>query len=205
MKIAILIEGKTERAFLPFLRSFLERPLAGRMPNLDPVPYDGRIPKSDKLKREVKRLLNDRRRPADAVVALTDVYTRTQPPEFEDAEDAKRKMREWVGEENRFYPHAAQFEFEAWLLPYWQVLQRLAGHNASAPGPDPERINHINPPSKRIGDLFRRGSKGRAYVKEMEAIRVLREADPSIAIAQCAELKALVNTILALCGGSSIS
>jgi len=205
MKIAMLIEGKTEKAFLPFLRSFLERRLAGGMPNLDPVPCDGRIPKEDKLRREVQRLLNDRRRPADAVIALTDVYTGTQPPEFEDAADAKRKLRGWVGQENRFYPHAAQFEFEAWLLPYWQILQGLAGHNAAAPAPDPERVNHINPPSKRISDLFRRGSKGRAYVKERDAIRVLREADPMTAIVQCGELKALINTILVLCGGSSIS
>lgn len=204
MRIAIMMEGKTEKAFLPFLRSFLQRRLAGRMPNLDPVPYDGKIPKGDKLKREVQRLLDDRKRPADVVIALTDVYTGAKPPDFEDAADAKRKLRDWVGQENRFYPHAAQFEFEAWLLPYWQILQRLAGHNAAAPGPDPERVNHISPPSKRIRDLFRRGSKGRAYVKERDAIRVLREADPMTAITQCGELKALINTILVLCGGSSI-
>ena len=57
MKIALLIEGQTERAFLPHLRRFLETRLAGRMPRLDPAPYDGPIPKGERLKRDVERLL----------------------------------------------------------------------------------------------------------------------------------------------------
>jgi hypothetical protein len=205
MRIAIMIEGKTERAFLPFLRTFLQGRLARRMPNLDPVRYNGRIQKGDKLKREVQRLFDDRKRPADAVIALTDVYTGANPPDFQDASDAKRKMRDWVGQDNRFHPHAAQFEFEAWLLPYWDVLQRLAGHNRGAPGHAPEHVNHSNPPSKHIRELFRTGSKGRAYVKERDANRVLREVDLTVAIAQCGELKALINAILKLCGGACIA
>ena len=49
MKIAVLIEGQTERAFLRHLRRFLETRLAGRMPRLDPEPYDGRIPTGERL------------------------------------------------------------------------------------------------------------------------------------------------------------
>lgn len=45
MKIAILVEGDTERVFLPKLREFLLRHLSGKMPNLTVRPYDGRIPK----------------------------------------------------------------------------------------------------------------------------------------------------------------
>jgi len=50
MKIALIVEGKTETAFLKVLTDFLKGHLAGRMPKLDPLPYHGRIPKSDKLK-----------------------------------------------------------------------------------------------------------------------------------------------------------
>jgi hypothetical protein len=89
MKISILVEGKTERAFKPHLILHLEKQLAGKMPRLDFLPYDGRIPTGDRLKRVVENLLNDRRHPADAVVALTDVYTGTGPPAFPTAEDAK--------------------------------------------------------------------------------------------------------------------
>jgi hypothetical protein len=92
MRIAILVEGKTETAFKPHLIAFVQTRLAGKMPKLDFVPYDGRIPTGPKLKRIVENLLNDRKRPADAVIALTDVYTGTNPPEFPTATDAKQKV-----------------------------------------------------------------------------------------------------------------
>lgn len=106
MTIALLIEGKTEKAFLPHLRRFLEPRLAGKMPKLDPVPYDGRLPREGKLRRDVERLLSDGPRAADAVIALTDVYTGTG--EFENARTAKEKMRAWVGN-SKFYPQLKAF------------------------------------------------------------------------------------------------
>ncbi len=159
MRIALFVEGKTGTAFLPFLREYLKRRLAGTMPKLDPVPYDGRIPTGDKLRRVVHRLFNDRRQPADHVIALTDVYTGSRPPDFPTATDAKNKMRKWVGEEPRFHPHVALHDFEAWLLPYWPVIQRLAGHNRSVPAGNPERVNHGNPPAHRIREIFRIGKR----------------------------------------------
>jgi hypothetical protein len=59
MKIALIVEGKTEKAFIPHLRTFLQRSLPGRMPALAIQIYDGRIPTKDKLKRIVNNLLND--------------------------------------------------------------------------------------------------------------------------------------------------
>src|SRR3972149_1197154 len=122
VRIAILVEGRTEKVFLPALRNFLLPRLAGRMPNLDPLVYDGRIPKDEKLRRIVNNLLGDLQRPADAVIARTDVYTGTR--DFVDAADAKDKMRQWVGNNPRFYPHVAQYDFEAWLLPFWPTIQK---------------------------------------------------------------------------------
>ena len=202
MKIALLIEGQTERAFLPHLRRFLATRLGGRMPRLDPVLFHGRIPKGDRLGRDVDRLLRTGRPPADAVIALTDVYTGTG--DFRDAEDAKRKMREWVGENARFLPHAAQYEFEAWLLPFWDTIQRLAGHNMAAPGSHPETVNLTRPPSVRIEEIFRAGTCRRDYVKPRDAERILRENDLLLAAASCSELRAFLNTILQLCGGECV-
>jgi hypothetical protein len=202
MRIALLVEGKTETAFLPSLRKYLESHLAGSMPRLDPVPYDGRIPTDDKLRRVVQRLLNDRRKPADHVIALTDVYTGRRPPDFATAADAKSKMRRWVGEEPRFHPHVALHDFEAWLLSYWPVIQRLAGHNRSAPSGNPEAVNHEKPPAHRIREIFRIGTCRDAYVKPRDAKRILRDSDLSVAVANCPELKALVNTIISACGGA---
>jgi hypothetical protein len=146
MKITIIVEGKTEKAFLPFLRQFLDSRLQQKMPKLQPNLYDGRIPTGDKLKRVVENLLKGKY-PSDHIIALTDVYTGSNPPDFINAIDAKNKMRQWVGDEPRFHPHVALHDFEAWLLPYWASVQRLAGHNKKAPNGKPETINHSNPPS----------------------------------------------------------
>jgi len=75
MKIAIIVEGKTEHVFKPYLTQFLKSKLTGKMPSLDFVPQDGRVPTGSKLKRVVEKLLGDRKNPADHVIALTDVYT----------------------------------------------------------------------------------------------------------------------------------
>lgn len=203
MKISIIVEGKTEQAFMRYLREYLETHLPGRMPKLDPFVCDGRIPKEDELNRVVEKLLHGRNA-ADHVIALTDVYTGTNPPDFKNAADAKDKMREWVGNESRFHPHAAQHDFEAWLLPYWPTIQRLAGHNKTAPTGNPEDVNHNNPPAHRIKEIFRTGSYNKSYVKPRDAGRILRDNDLSPAIEQCSELKAFVNTILGLAGGTAI-
>ncbi len=84
MKISIIVEGRTEKAFLPYLRKYLKTQLAGHMPRLDVLPYDGRIPKKEELRRIVKNLLRGRK-PAAHVIALTDVYTGANPPDFADA------------------------------------------------------------------------------------------------------------------------
>lgn len=199
MKISIIVEGKTEKAFIPYLRDYLKNRLADATPRLDPLPYDGRIPKADKLRRVVENLFVGKN-PADHVIALTDVYTGTVPLDFIDAQDAKNKMRQWVGPEPRFHPHVAQYDFEAWLLPYWSTIQRLAKHNRGAP----ERVNHHNPPAYRIKEIFEIGKCRDSYVKPRDAARILRENDLSTAINQCSELKSFVNTIISICGGAVI-
>ena len=198
MKIAFIAEGRTEKVFGRHLVRFLEPRLAGRMPRLSPHIYDGRIPAGERLKRVVDRLLNE----ADAVIALTGVYTGTR--EFVNATHAKEKMREWVGPEGRFHPHAAQHDFEAWLLPCWSDIQRLSGSNRTAPPGNPQTVNHDNPPAHRIRDVFRTGTARRSYVKPRDAHRILEGKDLAIAAARCGELKALLNTILSLCGGDLI-
>lgn len=202
MKIAILVEGQTERVFLPSLRAFLSRHLAGKMPNLDVRPYDGRIPKGDKLRRVVEDLLTKRPTPADAVIALTDVYTGSS--DFTTAVDAKAKMSAWVGNNANFYPHVAQHDFEAWLLPYWPTIQKLAKHNMIAPPGPPEQVNHDRPPAARIKQIFERGQCRSSYVKPRDALRILKDNDLSVAVEACPELKALVNTILRLSGGDTL-
>ena len=198
LKITILVEGKTERAFKPHLLEFLKNRLAGRMPNLDFYKCDGRIYKEAKLRRAVDALLRNGPAPSDAVIALTDVYTGTG--DFIDAADAKQKMRSWVGPNDKFYPHAAQHDFEAWLLPFWSDIQLLAGHKKSVPPGPPEAVNHNQPPSHHIREIFRIGTCRDDYSKSRDATRILRDKDLTVAANQCPELKSFLNTILTLSG-----
>ena len=201
MRIVILVEGDTETAFMPKLREFLSNHLQGKMPRLKAQAYDGRIPKQDKLRRIVEDHLT--KRPlADAVIALTDVYTGSD--DFKDAADAKAKMKKWVGAETRFYPHVAQHDFEAWLLPYWPTIQQLAKHNMSAPAGPPEQVNHDRPPAHRIAEIFERGGCRDSYVKPRDALRILKDNDLASAVSACPELKAFLNTIIALSGGTTL-
>ncbi len=148
------------------------------MPRLDMFPYDGRIPKEEKLRRTVEDLLRKGRAPADAVIALTDVYTGTS--DFSNATDAKQKMRMWVGQNDKFHPHAA-------------------------PPGQPETVNHNRPPSFHIREIFRIGICRDDYSKPRDGNRILRDKDLAIAAAQCLELKAFLNTILTLSGGAALS
>lgn len=202
MKIAILMEGETERVFIDYLRDFLGPRLQGKMPKLLPDIYHGRIPKQEKLKSRVEHLLGAGNPDADHVIALTDVYTGTN--DFHDAADAKAKMRSWVGPNDHFHPHVAQHDFEAWLLPYWPAIQKLAIHNRAAPAGKPESVDRIHPPSYHIKEIFSTGKTPRHYTKTRDAKRILEGKDLSIAAAACPELRAFLNRILTLSGGDPV-
>ncbi len=167
-------------------------------PRLDMFVYHGRIPKENDLRRVVENLLSGHQ-PANAVIGLTDVYTGTN--DFVDAADAKAKMKQWVGPNTSFHPHVAQHDFEAWLLPYWKDIQKLAGHGRNPPPGPPEAVNHTHPPSFHIREIFRLGTCRDDYSKSRDANRILRNKDLAIAAAQCPELKAFLNTIISLSGG----
>ena len=121
MKIAILVEGATEIAFKPKLQEFLQLRLGQQMPKLKFIPCNGRIHKGKKLRDVVENLLTGRDA-CHAVIALTDVCTGTK--DFKDAADAKAQMKKWVGNNPKFYPHAASHDFEAWLLPFGQKFRK---------------------------------------------------------------------------------
>ena len=84
-------------------------------------------------------------------------------------------MIAWVENNPKFYPHAAQYDFEAWLLPYWSTIQRLAKHNKSVPVGLPEQVNHNNPPSYRIREIFEIGKCKRSYSKVRDACNHFKE------------------------------
>lgn len=200
MKIAILVEGATERAFKKKLEEFLQSRLEQKMPRLHFITQDSPIPKEKKLKKIVENLLDND--DYHAVIALTDVYT--GKPDFKDANDAKEKMRRWVDNNPNYYPYTALHDFEAWLLPYWKTIQKLAKHNRSAPSGSPETVNHQKPPSYWIKEIFSSGTRGKDYNKVIDGMAILKNNDLMIAIKACPELKAFVNRIISLCDEEKI-
>ena len=123
---------------------------------------------------------------------------------FVDAADARQKMQAWVGNNDKFHPHAAQYEFEAWLLPFWSDIQVLAGHLKTPPPGPPEAVNHNRPPSHHIREIFRIGTRRDSYSKPRDAARILRGKDLTVAANKCPELKAFLNTILTLSGADPL-
>jgi Domain of unknown function (DUF4276) len=201
-RIAIIVEGATESAFKKSLDNFLASRLAvRRKPRLRFISEDGRIPIGDRLRRDVVRLLETDH---DDVVALTDVYTGSKPPEFVNAADAIAKMRQWVGPEPRFHPHAAQHEFEAWLFPCWTQIQNLSGSNRQCPSQTPELVDHDKPPAAYLNEVFRTGKNKRSYSKIRDGMAILRGQDLAVSAVACPELRSFLNTILSLSGGKKL-
>ncbi|MGL6074623.1 MAG: DUF4276 family protein [Fimbriiglobus sp.] len=201
MKITIIVEGRTEKAFKKKLIEHLKSRLSGKMPKLDfyTEGAGGNIPTDDKLKRIVQRFLTAKKDPSDAVIALTDVYTGSTPPKFQTADDAKKKLRAWVGEEPRFFPHVALHDFEAWLLPYWPKIQKLTGSSRKTPGSQPEKVNHGKSPAYWLKEVYETGKKSKSYSKVIDAARILEGEDLTVAIEACPELKAFIERIVGLC------
>ena len=100
-----------------------------------------------------------------------------------------------------FFPHAAQHDFEAWLLPYWDTIQKMARHNMRVPGGDPELVNHQKSPAYWINEIFEIGKCRDSYIKPRDAGRILRENSNNLikSINTCAEFKSFINTILKCC------
>ena len=193
MTVVLLVEGDTETALKDKLKEFLDAHARTQdRPKVRFRTKDIMSLNPNRLCRRVRLELDDPQ--VTAVVGLIDVY-----PRFPDADAAKGFLRQAVGQEPHFYAHAAQFDVEAWLLPYWDAICRRVQVQQVAPGVHPEQVNQQNLPSKRLEELYRRAKpKPRKYVKPIEMAAILRDKDLTIAAAQCPEFKAFLNTLLTL-------
>lgn len=201
-RIVIIVEGNTEKAFKDPILAFVHNRLGASKPKprIEWRPSQGRIETGDRLRIRVAKHLKSG---ASHVVALTDVYTGSR--DFKDADDAIAKMRSWVPDEDRFHPHAAQYEVEAWLLPYWDRILALASSNKRRPAMSPEQVNHQTPQSKVIADAFRSGGGRRRYEKVRDAKAILKGADLADSINACPNFKAFMNTLLTLSGAEQLA
>jgi hypothetical protein len=192
MTIVLLVEGDTEAALKQHLKAFLDkRARAAGQPRVR-LQTRGEVNLAPhKFKHRVK--LELRAPSVTAVVGLIDVF-----PRFQDAAQAKVHLAQ-LADHPGFYAHAAQFDVEAWLLPYWDDICRRVGVHQAPPGSNPEAVNHVNPPAYRLQELYRRAKpRPRKYVKTTEMFDILQGKDLTVAASRCPEFKALLNTLLTL-------
>ena len=197
MTVVLLVEGATETALKRHPKRFLdERAGKEMMPKLAlRTKSFGGHPTERKLRKRLELELRNKK--VRAVVGLLDVY-----PKFSSAREAKTFLRDAVGDDQRFYAHAAKYDAEAWLIPYWDVICRRISLNRARPGRNPEAVNSIRPPSKRLEELYR--SARRRYTKPIEMSAILEGQDLAVAARECEELRLLLNTLLRLGGLSQI-
>ncbi|MCX7012395.1 MAG: DUF4276 family protein [Candidatus Sumerlaeota bacterium] len=196
-EIVLLVEGKTEKAIRESLRAFLdircseaERPRVG----LRSKEMSSNLLNEKKLRDQVANNLENP--DVLGVIALIDVVCSGRS--FSNAEEAIRFLRERAPNDPRFRAHAAQFDFEAWLLPYWKEICARLGIQRRPFGPNPETVNSQNPPSRRLQQLYREHE--RVYVKTLEARVILKGKDLTISANRCPQFKSFLNSLLELAG-----
>jgi hypothetical protein len=201
VKIVVLCEGKTEAAIKNGLREVVHR-RTGQVDRIGikTIQLKGHM-HGEKFMRLAQRYLEDAEN--IGVVALTDVY-----PNHKDAIDAKTKLKELVANlagVDKFRPHAAQYEIEAWLMPFWDEVARDLGVNKKKPGANPEEINNEKPPSKHLQELFGLCKQPKTkYEKVIDGPKWLTADRLEQAAKSCPELKAFLNSLIEFAGGEII-
>ena len=200
MKIVLLCEGETESALKEPLKDHLDKQCElAQIPRvgLTIMAFDGPATNCREVKTRLEtHALNPK---VLGVVVLSDVY-----PDFADAAETKTYLRNCVAKssaKHMFYAHAAQFDFEAWLLPYWERIAKGLKVKAKLPGSDPEKVNSQKPPSEHLKELYAKAHKH--YQKTTEANRIFSRYGIEEAVEKCSELQALVSTLIDLCKKAS--
>jgi len=196
VKIALLVEGKTETAIKPVLKRFLDeryesegKPRVG----LTTRSLDTRLLQPKTVRKLVES--NLARADVTGVVALIDIVSAGRPMKFKTAKEAVLFLQNCAPNAGPMYrAHAAQHDFEAWLLPYWDGTCRRLGRQKASPGGEPEKVDHGKPPSKHLSELYRLA--GRRYDKPRDALAVLRDQDLTISARACPQFKAFLNSLL---------
>ena len=199
MKIVLLCEGRTEKALQKEFKRHLDayaHMRNGPRVGLAVLPVEHRVDNCV----ELVRRLNHHAKQADVlgVVALADVY-----PCYTSAEEVKEALRRCVEgspHQDRFHAHAAQFEVEAWLLPFWEDIAKRLEVKAKPPGAKPEEVDSEKPPSRHLKELFARARE--KYEKPIDAAKILNGRIEKAA-EHCPQLKSLLETLCRLCDAAA--
>lgn len=194
MRVVLICEGATEAAIRTGLREFLH----SRAKSVARLGITMSSLKGPTIRTKLQTIVRNHFEESDVigVVALTDVY-----PDHKNATVAKDALRRFAGTEAKreaFRVHAAQFEIEAWILPFWSEIAKHLKIDAKSPGANPEQVNDQKPPSHHLKELFRRAK--RDFDKVTDGPRWLTGDRLAKAADSCPELKSFLNSLLEFAG-----
>ncbi|MCI0640789.1 MAG: DUF4276 family protein [Gemmataceae bacterium] len=200
-RIALFLEGETERALPPFIHRWVDPQLPeGKKVGITPVKFQGVSNYLDDLSKKVGLYLENGR--ADFVVGLVDLYgipkERIDLSRHATIKDkivaARGYIRNLVPKQyrDRFRQHFAVHEVEAWLLAYPKELSSEKEAQAQIKKRSPEEVNFKEPPAEFLRRILR------GYKKTTTARNLFPRVDPQIAIDKCPYLKRFMDDLLAL-------
>lgn len=202
MRIALFVEGHTERKVLP---AFLKRWLDPRLPQpvgIDVIRFEGWQHYRREIATKVRLQLSGKTAGKTlAAFGLLDLYGPTfYPADRLAAEDrykwAKQHLEKVVGHP-RFRQHFAVHELEAWLLAQPQSLRPEISKALPAAIQRPETVDFDEPPKKLLSRLYRDKLK-RAYAELIDGATLFSKLDPETAASKCPYLRLLLEDLLQL-------
>jgi hypothetical protein len=207
VRVVVYCEGDTEELILkPLLAPYRER-LAGCGYGLDVHIFNGAP--------ELKRKIGAATRAAlqhgvERVFGLIDLYgapivwprnvLQSDDPLAARCEYAREQMRSWVPSDirDRFHPHLAVHELEAWLLADSQALSDEMGRKVG-PWPRPEEVDFDKPPAALLNELFHTRPNKKRYDKKVDGRMLFGKVNVDTVYQMCPNFRAFVDDLLALC------
>ncbi len=95
---------------------------------------------------------------------------------------------------DRFHPHIAVHELEAWIFADDQALFNWLGHRVG-PFPNTEAINIQNPPAKQLRDLTRHYARHKVAQKRLMSQRLFAQIDVEKVYSKCPHFKGFVDNL----------
>ena len=191
MLVFLLVEGHLERDHLAsFLRRAVDA-LEGHGLRVGKMRNYRRVGPATKAATEMYG--------ADAVFALFDLkgFPGVQGQSGTPAHRArwlKGQLISVVPSEYRekFHPHVAVHELEAWILADKSRLTELG--LTGLPAGDPEDVNFTAGPKGRLAERWRL-AKGRGYQEVIDGARLLQEIDPQVVRNGCPHFRAFITDL----------
>ncbi|MCY2965919.1 MAG: DUF4276 family protein [Planctomycetota bacterium] len=201
MKFVLLVEGKTERESVNFLKRWLDSQLQQPV-GVQPVKFEGYSEFRKNVMAKARSHLNSPKNDEIiAVIGLLDLYgPNFYPPELQTVSErydwAKQDIEREVGDP-RFRMFFAVHEYEAWLLSHPAIFPREIQESLRDQSVSPEKVNFDEPPAKLLERLYPLKLR-RQYKKAVDGPKLFAKLDTSIAVDRCPYLKRMLQEMRSL-------